>query len=173
MRNVFSYLLVGLVLATVVEVINMGILGGNWMGMITTLLLVYSMFILTGYMFRNLRPIIHLSVMGAIGLILIEWILIGTTPSGTQSLISTLIFQAGMFFYWATVGFAPRLLLDVSEIVQPIRRVFSRFYIGWFGMVYVVGVFLLSGNLRFVFMQTTSALGHLFLMWFYIAYSRV
>jgi hypothetical protein len=172
MEKVLPYLSLGLVLASVIEGINMGILGGNWIGMITTVLFVYSFFILIGYKLRNIKAIFHLLIMGVVGLVFIEWILIGTAPKVGQSIVTSLLFQSGMFFYWATVGFAPRLLLDESEDVQTIRNAFSLFYVYWFGIVYIIGLFLLNGNLRFLFMQTGSALGHIILTWYYISYLR-
>jgi hypothetical protein len=172
MKKVLPYLSLGLVLASVIEGINMGILGGNWIGMITTVLFIYSFFIMIGYILRKLRAELHLVVMGVVGLVFIEWLLIGTYPSFNQSIVSTLLFQTGMFFFWATVGFAPRLLLDKSANVQPIRSSFSLFYVYWFGIVYIIGLFLLDGNLRFLFMQTTSALGHIILICYYSAYLR-
>ncbi len=156
MSKAHRYLLIGLVLATVVEVINMGILGGNWAGMATTLLVVYSLFVMIGYKLRNIGPAIHFAIMGAIGLILIEWVLIGTPPTGTQSILTLLIFQGGIFVYWATVGVAPRLFLDESGKAQPIKK----------------GFIFTAGNIRFVFMQTASALGHLILLRYYVAYFR-
>jgi hypothetical protein len=167
-----QYLIIGLVFAAVVEVINMGILGGNWVGMVTTLLIVYSLFVMIGYKLRNIGPVIQFAIMGAIGLILIEWILIGTPPTGSQSILTLFIFQGGIFIYWATVGVAPRLFLDESENARKIKRGFTRFYLGWFALVYIVGLVFTAGNIRFVFMQTTSALGHLLLLRFYIAYFK-
>ena len=60
--------------------------------MATTLLVVYSLFVMIGYKLRNIGPVIHFAIMGAIGLILIEWVLIGTPPTGTQSILTLLIF---------------------------------------------------------------------------------
>ena len=172
MSKAIQYIIIGLVFATVVEVINMGILGGNWFGMVKTLLIVYSLFIMIGYKLRNTRPVIQFAIMGALGLILIEWIFIGTPPSGAQSIVTLFIFQGGIFIYWATVGVAPRLFLDESESVRNIKKGFTWFYFGWFAMVYLVGLVFTVGNIRFVFMQTASALGHLILLRFYIAYFK-
>lgn len=170
MSKIIHYLIIGLVFATIVEVINMGILGGNWMGMATTLLIVYSLFVIIGYKLRNLEPVNQFAIMGAIGLILIEWILIGTPPTGSQSILTLFVFQSGIFVYWATVGVAPRLFLEESVKTRNIRKGLTRFYLIWFAMVYVVGLVFTKGNIRFVFMQTTSALGHLILLRFYVAY---
>lgn len=172
MIRALRYVLVGLFFATMVESINMGILGGNWVGMASTILLVYSVFVFLGYLLRNVNPWAHLAVTGLVGLVGIEWLLIGTAPGAGGSLLSTLIFQVGMFLYWATVGFGPRLMLDETSGSEVVRRGFIRFYIAWFAVVYLVGLLALGGGARFVFMQVGSALGHILLARFYLSYLR-
>ncbi|MBC8509882.1 MAG: hypothetical protein ISR58_13045 [Anaerolineales bacterium] len=178
MTQFVKYLFVGLGFATVVEVINMGILQGNWTGMIATLLIAYSIFIAFSYFLQKRfgvsakKLVVAYIIMGFIGLILIEWILIGTPLNSSQSLLSIFIFQFGIFNYWATVGFAPRLFLDHREFVKPIKKKFLRFYFIWFVCVYVLGLLLLGDHIRFVFMQVFSAAGHIILVWFYFLYFK-
>lgn len=169
MNRALRYVLIGLFFATVVESINMGILAGNWGGMVSTILVVYSFFAYLGYLLRNTRPLLHLVVMGLIGLVGIEWVLIGTPPRLGDSFLTLFVFEFGIFFYWATVGFAPRMFLDES---WGGRRGFTRFYVAWFAVVYLVGLFATRGDIRFVFMQVASALGHILLTRFYVGYLR-
>ena len=169
MKDAFRYVLIGLFFATVVESINMGVLGGNWGGMVRTVLVVYSVFAFVGFRLRGVKPLVHLVVMGLIGLVGVEWFLIGTPPRVGDSFLSLFVFQLGIFLYWGTVGFAPRMFLDEG---WGGRRGFLVFYLVWFGVVYLVGLFVFGGSARFGFMQVFSAVGHILLAWFYVGYIR-
>ncbi|MDK1029899.1 MAG: hypothetical protein QGM50_12320 [Anaerolineae bacterium] len=101
-----KYILIGLGFATAVEVINMGILQGNWTGMIATLLIVYSIFFISlGFFLQRrfgnttIKLVAAYAAMGLLGLVGIEWILIGTYPTGDQSLMSLFLFQYWIFNY--------------------------------------------------------------------------
>ena len=77
---------------------------------------------------------------GGIGL-MIEWFLIGLAPwsggLGADPLLM-LVFQAAMFSFWATVAFAPQLILDKRSIVSELRRWYKRFLtIGFVGIYFV------------------------------------
>jgi hypothetical protein len=48
------------------------------------------------------------------------------------------VFQAGMFSFWVSVAFAPRMLLHHREEVEPIRKAFRRFLISGMVVVYVL-----------------------------------
>lgn len=179
MSQHIKYILIGLGFATVVEVINMGILQGNWGGMVMTLLVAYTLFISIGYRLQKkygtttTRLVIVYVIMGALGLIGIEWFLIGTYPNLNQTWVSLFIFQVGIFNYWATVGFGPRLFLDTTTAVKPIQKNFLRFYAVSFAVIYIVGLVLLSGHVRFVFMQTISALGSIITIRYFYQYFKV
>jgi len=81
LRKLVKYILVGLIFATVIEVINMGILLGNWKGLVATLLVGYSIFIAIGFFLQKrfgetvIKLIAVYIVMGLIGLFLTEWVL--------------------------------------------------------------------------------------------------
>lgn len=179
MKNFLKYLGLGLLFSLNVESINMGILQGNWIGMLQTILLVYSVFIVIGFTLQkglsNKRSakVIHFVINGFIGLVIIEWWLIGTPPSADQTLLTVILFQLGIFIYWATVGFAPRMLLDNHTDSRKIASRFVKFYLIWFLIVYIIGLSLLDGSARFGFMQVFSALGHIILLVFYLPYFRI
>ena len=151
----------------------MGILGGNWIGMLETLTLVYSLFILLGYVLKRLKPLTHFLIMASVGLIVVEWYFVGTFPRLGQNPLSSLLFQVGMFAYWGTVGFTPRIILDSGEDVLIIKRGFKAFYILWFTFIYLVGIFFSYGNQRLIFMQLFTTIGHILILKFYRDYIKV
>ena len=70
---------------------------------------------------------------------MVEWFLIGLSPwsmVGQGPLPLIFIFQFGMFSFWASVGFAPRLILDGREEVVHIRKWFKRFLMLGFLIIY-------------------------------------
>ena len=151
----------------------MGILGGRWIHMMETLTLVYSLFILLGYFLRFTKPLTHFLIMASLGLFVIEWYFVGIFPRLGGNPLSALLFQVGMFAYWGTVGFTPRMMQDSGEDVLVIKRGFKAFYILWFTFIYLVGIFFSYGNQRLIFMQLFTTIGHVLILKFYRDYIRV
>jgi hypothetical protein len=80
-----------------------------------------------------------------------------------------LVFQLGMFSFWATVAFAPRIFIDTNEASQNTRRAILKFYIPYFLIVYVISL-LVPEQLKFVMTIVLIILGYLMLNLFYIKY---
>lgn len=95
------------------------------------------------------RDATHFVVYATVGL-LIEWFAIGLSPwsNPAASPILMTLFQLGMFSFWGTVAFAPRLFIrsDVHSLAT--RRSLLRFYIPYFLIVYLVA-FTVSEQNRF------------------------
>lgn len=142
MKDIFKTLIIGYVFAIVVETINMGIGQGLWRGMFLTVILFYGIFILAGYLYAKKTPNSpgkHFVIFGIVGLIC-EWLIFGMTPWSGGSPIVVLLIQTGMFSHWATVTFAPRLLLDEEHVDRKFKRGFLIFYCIGMGLVYVIGL---------------------------------
>jgi len=80
-----------------------------------------------------------------------------------------LVFQVGMFSFWATVSFAPRLFLGPRELDRRIRRSVLRFYVPYFLLVYVVGLSV-PANLKFKTIIPLVIIGYTTLNAFYLRY---
>jgi len=79
------------------------------------------------------------------------------------------VFQLGMFSFWATVAFTPRLFLVPHELNQRIRKSILRFYVPCFVLVYVVGLSV-PANLKFKTIIPLVIFGYLALNIFYLKY---
>lgn len=97
---------------------------------------------------------------GAAGL-MIEWFLIGLSPwsNPDANWILMILFQAGMFSFWATVGFAPRLFLKSDSNSRKASRQIRRFYASYFLFVYLIA-FTLAPTQRFAPVVCLIVLGY-------------
>jgi hypothetical protein len=119
---------------------------------------------------QAVQAIVHFFVYGGVGLA-IEWFLIGLSPWSNPDAnpLLMLVFQLGMFSFWATVAFAPRLFLDPHEWSRKAKRAVLRFYIPYFAIVYVVGLSVRT-EWKFGAIIPLILFGYLFLNVFYIRY---
>ncbi len=144
MRSKFGrFLFIGYVFAFVVESINMGIVQGDWLGMIITVLVFYGLIISISYFTyqKGVSKPLHFLIFGFLGLLL-EWLIFQPNPfSGKLWLV--IFVNLGMFSHWATIAFAPRLLLD-EKTPDKLKKNFLT--IMFVGMGVVFGTTVLSGN---------------------------
>jgi len=116
------------------------------------------------------RELAHCLVYGCVGLML-EWFLMGlapwSNPNANPALM--LVFQLGMFSFWATVAFAPRLILGSGELNRKVGRRILWFYAPYFVVVYVIGLSVQT-DLRFKVIIPLVILGYLILNVFYWQY---
>jgi len=77
-------------------------------------------------------------ISGVIGL-MIEWLVIGLSPWSNSAAdpLLTLIFQIGIFSFWGSVAFAPRLLLDRRDSAARLRKWYKLFLAFGFGSIYL------------------------------------
>ncbi|XMB67236.1 hypothetical protein RI065_01575 [Mycoplasmatota bacterium zrk1] len=171
MKKYVYTLLIGYFFAFVVEIINMGIGKGLWIEMVFTVLIFYGAFILIGYWYANRTqnsPWKHFVIFGVIGL-LFEWFIFGMNPWSGGNFIVVLLIQLGMFSHWATVTFAPRLLLDKEHVNTSLKRRFLTFYIIGMGTVYILG-FLTPHYARWSLMILGNIIVYTMLLGWYIKY---
>jgi hypothetical protein len=118
------------------------------------------------------RELAHFFLFGFVGL-MIEWFLMRLSPWSNPDAnpILMLVFQLGMFSFWATVAFAPRLFANPEELSQQTRKWIVRFYVPYFVGVYVVGLSV-PERMRFGTIIALIIFGYLFLNVFYARYFR-
>lgn len=118
------------------------------------------------------RELAHYFIYGFLGL-MIEWFVIGLSPWSDLNAnpLLMLIFQVGMFSFWATVAFAPRLFHNTNELSRTIRSSILKFFIPYFVIVYSVAL-VIPEEFRFPVLISMIIFGYLFLNLFYLKYFR-
>ncbi|HEY2979562.1 MAG TPA: hypothetical protein VGJ22_00145 [Anaerolineales bacterium] len=174
------FVLVGTFFSTVEEFLTVVVLKHDLASFVFTLLVLFPVFLtfafLSSRLFNRLlrrepaRDIAHFVIYGVFGL-MIEWFLIGLAPWSDPSAnpILMALFQFGMFSFWATVGFAPRLFISGAELARETRASILRFYIPYFALTYVVAL-TVPIELRFVAIIGLVIFGYAFLNLFYLKY---
>jgi hypothetical protein len=118
------------------------------------------------------RELTHFFLFGFVGL-MVEWLLIGLSPWSNPSAnpILMLLFQIGIFSFWSTVAFAPRLFIKDDALNKKTRRAILRFFIPYFMIVYVLGS-IVPEKLKFIAIIPLVIFGYSFLNIFYTKYFR-
>lgn len=180
MRNWLKFVLVGSLFATVEEILTVLVLRGDAGAYLFTLFILFPVFLTfvwvsSGLLRRligrgRLHELIHYFLYGLIGLA-IEWFVIGLAPwsDPTANPILMVLFQLGMFSFWATVAFAPLLFVSLAEPARRARRSLLRFFVPYFAVTYVLAL-LAPPNLKFVVIIGLIVTGYLSLNIFYMRY---
>lgn len=175
-----KFVLVGSAFASVEEFLTVLVLRRDVGAYLFTLFILFPAFLtftwLTSGLLRRIirsglrHELVHYFLYGLIGLS-IEWFAIGLAPWSDPNAdpLVMLLFQMGMFSFWATVGFAPLLFLSGAEPARQTRRSLLRFYVPYFAVTYAAA-FLAPPNLKFIVVIGLIAMGYLALNVFYIQY---
>lgn len=168
MKRFFAFIGIGSCFATVEEFLTVVVLRHDVASYLFTLIILFPAFLtlvwassgLLDRLFGRARELAHLLVYGALGLVVVEWALIGLTPWSNPEAnpLAMLGFQLGMFAFWATVATAPRVFLDPRGTST--RRRILRFYVPYFALTYVVGLSV-PRRVRFVTLILLILLGYL------------
>lgn len=180
MKRFAAFIGIGSFFATVEEFLTVVVLKHDVPSYVFTLLVLFPAFLTFVYVSSKLldklwhaeatRDVAHFSVYGWLGL-MIEWFLIGLSPWSNPSAnpLVMLVFQLGMFSFWATVAFAPRLFLASREFSRRTRKSIMLFYVPYFTFVYVIGLSVPAEH-RFATIIPLVIAGYLVLNVFYLAY---
>lgn len=114
------------------------------------------------------RQLLHLCGFGGVGL-MFEWIAMGLSPwsNPEASPLLMAVFQLGMFSFWATVAFVPRLWVSTRDADRQTARRVMKFAVGYFGLVYLT-VAVVPAATRFVVVIGLVLLGFLTLGGLYL-----
>jgi hypothetical protein len=179
-RRLLAFVAIGSCFATVEEFLTVVVLRHDVASYVFTLLVLFPAFLLfaagTGRLIDRLvsraalREPVHFVTFGLVGL-MIEWFLIGLTPWSNPAapVVLMVLFQVGMFSFWATVAYAPRLLLGRDGPGRWARKAVVRFSLGYFSLVYVVAV-AVPARLRFATVIPLLVLGYLVLDGLFVAH---
>jgi hypothetical protein len=180
-RRLLAFIAVGSFFATVEEFLTVVVLRRDVASYLFTLVVLFPVFLTfvwsSSWLLNRLarrqptQEVLHFFLYGLLGLLLIEWLLIGLTPWSDPNAHPAvmLLFQLGMFSFWATVAFAPRLFLTPGELSRRARRAILAFYLPYFLAVYVVALSI-PERWRFVVVIALIVFGYLTLNGFYLAY---
>jgi hypothetical protein len=116
------------------------------------------------------RELIHLLAYGFAGL-MIEWFLIGLSPWSNPNAnpILMLLFQLGMFSFWSTVAFAPRLFLNRCGLAVRTRSLVLKFYVPYFAVVYITAA-VVPREMRFGVLIPLIIVGYFVLQVIFVKY---
>jgi hypothetical protein len=179
-RRLLAFIAVGSFFATVEEFLTVVVLRRDVASYLFTLMVLFPAFLAFVWAASQLldrlagrqttQEELHFFVYGLVGL-LIEWFLIGLTPWSDPNAHPALmlLFPLGMFSFWATVAFAPRLFLTPGPPSRRARKAILTFYVPYFLAVYVVAL-LIPGRWKFGAVVALVVFGYLALNGFYLAY---
>lgn len=151
LKNYLTFLLAGTFFSTVEEFLTVVVLRQDVPAYVFTLVVLFPVFLtfvfLSGRILdrvlldRPYRESAHFVAYATIGL-LIEWFAIGLSPWSNPDANPLLmaLFQLGMFSFWGTVAFAPRLFIRSDDISVRARRSILGFYLPFFLIVYLVAL---------------------------------
>ena len=177
-----KFYLVGLVVAFLEEFITQGILKKNLVAWIIPTLIAFVPFltvarqigkVLQGKKIESRATAYYYAISGAIGL-MIEWLVVGLSPwsNPVANPLLTIIFQLGIFSFWGSVAFAPRLLLDERDSVARLRTWYKRFLALGFASIYLL-TSLAPSDAKFVVGIGSVLATFIPLNLFYFKYVRV
>ncbi|KYK38097.1 MAG: hypothetical protein AYK18_17765 [Theionarchaea archaeon DG-70] len=179
MNKTLKFILIGLVFAGVEEFLTIALIKEDLSGFFIVMVLVFPLYLTIVYFSskiidyfwrREIADVIHFFTYGIMGL-MIEWFLIGLSPwSNPEAHPGTmLIFQVGMFSFWATLSFVPRIFIDGRKKFNKIKKKMLKFYVSYFTIVYVIA-FLLPVYARFVILILLIIVGYSLMNIFYLQY---
>ena len=115
----------------------------------------------------------YYAIAGSIGLA-VEWLLIGLSPWSNTSAnpVLMLVFQFGIFSFWGSVAFAPKLLMDRRASVAQLRKWYRRCLPLGFASIYFV-TFTASQQARFILGVGSVLATFILLNPFYFQYFRI
>jgi hypothetical protein len=185
MKKFLTFLAVGSFFSTVEEFLTVVVLRHDVPSYVFTLVVLFPVFLTFVYFSSRLldrlsggkpaRELAHYFAYGFVGL-MIEWFVIGLSPWSNPEAnpFLMLLFQLGMFSFWASVAFLPRLFMNPQDLSRNISRSILKFYVPFFALVYLLGLSIppQPPEKRFLTIIALIVLGYLSLNLFYASYFR-
>src|SRR5262245_54136745 len=146
LQSEFRFYLLGFTIAALEEFITQGVLKNNLRGWIIPTIIAFVPFLaivrsIGQFLDRRLSQyraaLTYYLAAGGIGLA-VEWFAIGLSPWSRPEAqpLAMFLLQMGMFSFWSSVAFAPRLWLDQRDFVAAVRRPFQWFFVLGMGVIY-------------------------------------
>lgn len=179
-KRLLAFIAIGSFFATVEEFLTVVMIRHDLASYVFTLFILFPIFLTFVWSSSHLidrlvhreaaQELAHFFAYGFVGL-LIEWFLIGLAPWSDPNAnpVVMLVFQLGMFSFWATVAFAPRLFISAKDSSRKTRGAILKFYVPYFMTVYLIS-FLVPEQMKFVVIISLVLFGYLFLNVFYLKY---
>lgn len=173
--KLLKFILIGFIFAQVLE-FQFNILVtqnyGNWI-----FTLIYYPFILLAVYLSNelidkiikrkkLADIIYFFGWGAFGLFIMEWMIIGNSPTGNPDAS-----QIGMFSFWVAVTFMPRIFVNQNPKFEKLKKSIKRYFISYSIIVTFIGI-VLPINYRLFWIAWLGTIGYTVMNIFYYNYIK-
>ena len=179
MNKVLKFILIGLVFAGVEEFLTIALIREDFLGFFTVILLVFPIYLILVYFSstfidyfwgRETADVVYFFTYGTTGL-LIEWFLIGLSPWSNPEANpgAMFIFQIGMFSFWVTISFVPRIFIDERKQFNAIKKTMLKFYVSYFVVTYIIAS-IIPPHLRFVVLIPLIIVGYSLMNIFYLLY---
>ena len=175
----YKFFLIGLLVAALEEFITQGVLKNDLVGWIIPTIIAFLPFLVVARLLGRIlakkleewqATLAYYAAAGGIGL-LFEWFVIGLTPWSNPNLLQ-IPFQFGMFSFWGTVAFAPRLLLDRRDAVARVRKSYRRALLLAVVVTYYL-TFAASHETQFLTGIVSVIVSFILLNYFCFAYIRI
>lgn len=179
-KQFLKFIAVGSFFATVEEYLTIVVLRHDVGAYVFTLLILFPVFLtvvwsssrlINGFVRSEPRQdLVHYFVYGGVGLMM-EWFLMGLAPWSNPDANPAImfIFQLGMFSFWATVAFAPRVFAKTHDVARRCRDSILRFYIPYFLAAYFIA-FNVSAQQKFAAIISLILFGYLFVNVYFVIY---
>ena len=180
MLSFLKFLVLGFSLAFFEELITQGMLKNNLVTWIIPTFIAFIPYLLLVYLFgffleKRLNEydwsVYNYLLSGSLGL-LIEWFLIGLNPWNNVNILQ-IPFQFGMFSFWASVGFLPRILFNLKEEMAHLRTSLKRYIIIGYGIIYFIAFTTKQPDTRFILAIIAVILFFSSLNYFYYKYCKL
>lgn len=173
--NRLKFILVGVLFAQVLEFqFNIQITKnyGNWVFTLIyypiILLLAYWASRLIDKIIKNKRlaDIIYFFSGGAFGLFIMEWEIIGNSPTGNPDAS-----QIGMFSFWVAVLFMPRIFTNPDPIYNKLKHKIKVFF-GSYAIITIILGFMLPNPIKSAVVIWGAIIGYIYMNTFYFRYIK-
>ncbi len=174
MKNLLSFILLGLLFAAPGEILNQLLARHDFRAFRITMTS-YTVPLLIGFwvgkalsaVFSQFSArLIHYLLFGALGL-MIEWFLLGNAPVLDPFQIIT---QPGMFTFWGTMLLAPYLIMEAG--FRELKRSFAKFFIAFSLLYLTVGLLVPRAKGGIFLGFVLFAAGTTALNFFYVRYFK-
>lgn len=172
MKQFVKFILIGLLFATVGEfVLNILILNSlsdylfTFIIYFLLLVFIYYSSKIINFLFRKklTANIIYYLTYSLLGL-MIEWFLLGNSPSGNPDAN-----QIGMFSFWAAVCMMPRIFTDKNKNLIKLKKSVILFFIPYSVIMLIAGILLPASSKLFLLVWLIT-IGYTFMNIFYVIY---
>lgn len=116
---------------------------------------------------KKLADIFHFMFWGAFGLFIMEWVIIGNSPTGNPDAI-----QIGMLAFWLAVTFMPRIFINQNPRLEKLKHSIKK-YFTWYAIITTILAIVIPMPLKLGLIVWLGAIGYVVMFKFYYDYFKL